>query len=87
MSKAKNFVKVRDEALASRPSITLTREDSQNLTPLFRVSRQGSLEIHPHSEFSVAGEARGEVVASMSLSPEEALKLAAWINDTFTDES
>jgi hypothetical protein len=82
MSKATDFVKSRQDALATRPKIELAIPGKDGKC-LFRVSRDGNLEYHYTSEFSVLGEHQGETHAQYLLSLEEALKLAEWIQRTF----
>ena len=82
MSKADDFVKARQTALSARPKIELKTPGKDNHC-LFRVGKDGNMEYHYTSEFSVIGEHQGETFAQYTLTPEEALKLATWIQQTF----
>jgi hypothetical protein len=81
-SKAAEFVETRQKAVEARPKIELMRPGTDNKC-LFRVGRDGELEYHCTSEFKVFGEHQGETYPQYSLSAQDALKLAAWIQETF----
>jgi len=82
MSKATDFVRERTAALAQRPTLELKLPDKDQLC-LFRVGRNGHLEYHTQTTFSVLGEDQGETYPCAQWSSEEALKLADWIQKTF----
>ncbi len=82
MSKAEDFVKARTSALALRPKVELKKIGTDQPC-LFRASKEGNFEFHHCAQFTVHGEAQGDTYPTLEMSPEEALKLAAWIQSTF----
>jgi hypothetical protein len=86
MSKADDYAKARKNAIEMRPKIELQnpQRDSEKSGPsLFRVSKEGNFEYHIGSNFSTYGERQGDAFPDLMLTPEDALKLAEWINATF----